>query len=118
MDIIKVENLCFDYPDKAVIKNISFNVKKGDFICIVGTNGAGKSTLLKLILNILKPDKGKIFIDGEDSRNFKSFHKISYVSQNASNFNSDFPATVEEVVSAGLYPKFGFLNFSKKKRTS
>ncbi len=115
MDILQVNDISFNYPDKAIIKNLSFNVEKGDFVCIVGTNGTGKSTLLKLILNLLKPDKGEIFIDGENSRNFKSFQKISYVSQKATDFNSGFPATVEEVVAAGLYPKFGFLKFNKKE---
>lgn len=115
MDILQVKDVSFDYPDKAIIKNLSFSVRKGDFLCIVGTNGTGKSTLLKLILNLLKPDKGRILIDGENSRHFKSFNKISYVSQKATDFNSDFPATVEEVVSAGLYPSFGFLKFSKRR---
>ncbi len=115
MDILQVKDISFNYPDKAIIKNLSFNVEKGDFLCIVGTNGTGKSTLLKLILNLLKPDKGEIFIDGENSKNFKSFQKISYVSQKATDFNSSFPATVEEVVAAGLYPKFGFLKFNKKE---
>ena len=115
MDVLQVRNISFNYSDKAIIKDLSFDARKGDFICIVGTNGTGKSTLLKLILNLLKPSKGSIFIDGEDSRHFKSFHKISYVSQKATDFNSDFPATVEEVVSAGLYPRYGFLSFGKKK---
>ncbi len=115
MPILQVENVSFNYSDKVIIKDLSFDVQKGDFICVVGTNGTGKSTLLKLILNLLKPNKGSIFIDGESSENFKSFHKISYVSQKATDFNSDFPATVEEVVLTGLYPRYGFLEFGRKK---
>ena len=115
MAILKVDNVSFNYPDKNIIKDFSFEVEKGDFVCIVGTNGTGKSTLLKLILNLLKPDKGNIYIDGENSKNFKSFNKISYVSQKATDFNSGFPATVTEVVSAGLYPKYGFFKFISKK---
>ena len=116
MSILQVEDVSFNYPDKAIIKNLSFTVDKGDFVCIVGTNGTGKSTLLKLILNLLKPDKGQILIDGENSRNFKSFQKISYVSQKATDFNAGFPATVEVVVSTGLYPQYGFFKFGKKKQ--
>lgn len=114
MDILQVKNLSFNYPDKSIIKDLSFSVEKGDFLCIIGTNGAGKSTLLKLILNLLKPDKGEILIDGENSTHFKSFDKISYVSQKATSFNLSFPATVEEVTEAGLYSKSGFLHFPKK----
>lgn len=115
MNILEVKKLCFNYPDKTILDNISFEVKKGDFICIIGTNGTGKSTLLKLILNILKPSEGEIKLFGLNSNKFKDFYKISYVSQKASNFNISFPATVYEVVKAGLYSKYGFMKFSKKE---
>lgn len=115
MAILDIDNISFNYSDKAVIKNLSFKVAKGDFVCVVGTNGTGKSTLLKLILNLLKPDKGNIYIDGVNTKDFKNFERLSYVSQKAASFNSDFPATVEEVVLAGLYPKYGFLRFGKKE---
>ena len=113
MSILKVKNLDFNYSDKQIIKNLSFSVEKGDFLCIVGTNGTGKSTLIKLILNLLKPDSGEILLYGKDSKNFKQFDKIAYVSQKATNFNAAFPATVEEVVSAGLYSKNGLFKFKK-----
>lgn len=112
--ILEVKNLSFNYPDKNIIKNLNFHINSGDFLCILGTNGTGKSTLLKLILNLLKPDNGTIFIDGESSTTFKSYDKISYVSQKSNSFNTGFPATVEEVVTAGLYSKNGFLKFPKK----
>lgn len=115
MNILDVKNLCFNYPDKKIIDDISFTVEKGDFLCIVGTNGTGKSTLLKLILNLLKPTSGEIIIEGQSSTQFKKYDTISYVSQRATSFNLSFPATVEEVVSTGLYPKCGFLNFPKKQ---
>ncbi len=114
MSILQVSELCFKYPDKTILENISFSLEKGDFLCIVGTNGTGKSTLLKLILNILKPTKGEIKILGESASKFTSFDKISYVSQKATGFNADFPATVEEIVALGLYSKKGFLSFPKK----
>ena len=112
MEVLKVTDLSFDYPDKSILHRISFTVNKGDFLCIVGTNGTGKSTLLKLILNRLKPLEGRITLFGENSANFKSLYKIAYVSQKATSFNRDFPATVEEIVSLGLYSKktpLGFL---------
>lgn len=114
MNILEVKNLSFKYPDKNIIDNLSFNVKKGDFLCIIGTNGTGKSTLLKLILNLLKPSGGSIKIAGQLSTQFTDYKKISYVSQKATSFNLSFPATVEEIVSLGLYSKLGFLKFPKK----
>ena len=52
------------YTEQQVLKDISFEVKKGDFFGIVGRNGSGKSTLLKLISQIYVPDKGKITVNG------------------------------------------------------
>lgn len=52
------------YTDQRVLKDVSFEIKKGEFFGIVGRNGSGKSTLLKLLANIYTPDKGKITIDG------------------------------------------------------
>lgn len=112
MSILEIENLCFNYPDKSILDKITFTINKGDFVCIIGTNGTGKSTLLKLILNILKPSGGTIKIFGESSTKFKSFSKISYVSQKATSFNLSFPATVEEIVLLGLYSKKGFFKFT------
>ncbi|HMR72757.1 MAG TPA: ABC transporter ATP-binding protein [Candidatus Saccharibacteria bacterium] len=53
------------YKKQHVLKNISFNVEKGDFFGIVGRNGSGKSTLLKLISQIYEPDSGKIIVNGK-----------------------------------------------------
>lgn len=116
MKILKVKNLSFNYHDKNVFKNISFEVEKGDFACVVGTNGSGKSTLLKIILNILKPVEGEVILFNEPSTKFVNFKKISYISQKAVNFNQAFPATVEEVVSAGLYSLTGFFKRPSKEQ--
>jgi len=68
---IKVENVCFGYTSDEgkeidVLKNISFEVKKGEFAVILGHNGSGKSTMAKLLNLILTPKSGKIYIDGKD----------------------------------------------------
>ncbi len=68
---IKVENVCFSFTDDnnekiSVLNNISFEVKKGEFVAILGHNGSGKSTMAKLLNLILSPDSGKIYIDGKD----------------------------------------------------
>ncbi len=111
---LEVKDLSFDYPDKNILSDISFKVDEGDFLCILGTNGTGKSTLLKLMLGILKIQKGEILIDGISSKKFKEYKDIAYVSQKATGFNQDFPATVYEVVAAGLYSRRGFLKFPRK----
>ncbi len=108
-EILKVENLYFDYSDTSVLRDVNFTLSKGDFLGIIGANGAGKSTLIKIILKILPYSKGKITLFGEDLSCFRDNCKIGYVSQKANSFNSDFPATVKEVVTANLYSRRGFL---------
>lgn len=101
--ILAVSNLNFVYSDSvSALKNISFEVKKGDFIGLVGHNGSGKTTLIKTILGLLKPSSGEINLFGESSTHFHSWQKIGYMPQNLSIFNPIFPATVAEIVSQGL----------------
>jgi ATP-binding cassette, subfamily B, bacterial len=65
---ISVENLTFSYPGNPVpvIKNISFKIKKGEVVALVGHNGAGKSTLARLLCRLYDPDSGIIRFDGND----------------------------------------------------
>ena len=112
---IRDRDLSFSYPDKSILHRLSFDVDAGDFMCIVGTNGTGKSTLLKLILNQLSPLEGEIKLLGTNSEKYKDFASIAYVSQKATNINRDFPATVEEVVSLGLYSKKGLFKRNTKE---
>ena len=113
--VLEVKDLSFNYPDKSILHRLSFDVDAGDFMCIVGTNGTGKSTLLKLILNQLSPLEGEIKLLGTNSEKYKDFASIAYVSQKATNINRDFPATVEEVVSLGLYSKKGLFKRNTKE---
>ena len=113
--VLEVKDLSFSYPDKSILHRLSFDVDAGDFMCIVGTNGTGKSTLLKLILNQLSPLEGEIKLLGTNSEKYKDFASIAYVSQKATNIKRDFPDTVEEVVSLGLYSKKGLFKRNTKE---
>lgn len=61
--VIKVKNLCFSYDDNKFIENLSFEIKRNSYTCIIGANGSGKTTLSKLICGLLEPSDGEIFID-------------------------------------------------------
>ncbi|HHW66414.1 MAG: zinc transport system ATP-binding protein [Epulopiscium sp.] len=112
--ILEIKNLSFGYNDKLILDNINFEIKSGDYIGIVGPNGSGKSTLLKIVLGLLKPTKGSIKLFGQPMDSFKDWGKIGYVAQKAASFNTSFPATVEEVVAANLYPQLGLFKRIKK----
>ena len=63
------DNVSFTYPDgRKALENVSFSIKKGQKIAIVGHNGAGKSTLIKLLLRFYDPTNGRILVDGIDLR--------------------------------------------------
>lgn len=63
--ILRVQNICFGYPDaeESVLKNVSLDIEKGQSIAFIGPSGAGKTTLADIILGLLKPNSGKIFMD-------------------------------------------------------
>ncbi len=114
-EILKVENLYFNYSDAEVLRDVNFTLRKGDFLGIIGANGAGKSTLIKIILKLLPYSQGKIELFGSDLPRFRDTYKIGYVSQKASAVSADFPATVKEVVMANLYSRKGFFLRYKKE---
>ena len=64
---LKVEHLDFYFGKRQILKDISFEALRGEFLSILGPNGVGKSTLFRCILNLLKPSAGSIEIDGRDA---------------------------------------------------
>lgn len=86
--MVKVENITYTYNEANgyVLDDVSFNIKPGQCMAILGSNGAGKSTLLKCIDHIYPLKKGNVKIDGEDifkMSNRMIAQNIAYVSQNA-----------------------------------
>lgn len=109
MKILECRKLSIGYNDKAVCKDINFEVEKGQYICIIGENGSGKSTLLKTILGLNKPVSGRVIFD----KNFnKSF--VGYLPQQTA-LQKDFPATVKEVVLSGFNNKMKLRPFYKRE---
>lgn len=100
--MLEVKNLYTGYDKKEIIKNINFEIKRGENLCIVGPNGCGKSTLLKSIANIIEY-KGNIKIDGEEVNSLSRLElakKIGLMSQITQIY---FPYTVYDTVSLGRY---------------
>jgi len=84
--LIELDKVCFAYPQSAgnggalVLEDVSFSVRCGEFVCVVGPNGGGKSTLLKLLLGLEKPGTGTIKIFGLPPG--KVSRRIGYLPQN------------------------------------
>ena len=113
--IIDIGGLSYSYENENVLEDINISITKGSFLGIVGPNGSGKSTLLKLILGLIKKQKGDIHLFGMDINQFRDWEKIGFVSQKANSFNTGFPATVYEVVKSGLTKKIGLFHYMKKE---
>ena len=101
MALLKAENLSIGYEGSSVADNISFEIKGGEYICVVGENGAGKSTLVKTILKLQKPLSGRIEYGAG---------RIGYLPQQT-NIQKDFPASVWEIVLSGNVGRRGILPF-------
>jgi len=98
--MISVRNVYFSFGGEWVLENVDFEVDRGEFVAILGPNGAGKTTLLKLIVGLLKPDKGEIRVFGYDpARDRKKIVEfVGYLPQRET-ISSDLPLTVRQVLS-------------------
>lgn len=102
--MLSVSGLFCGYNKIDVVKNISFNVNKGERFCIVGPNGCGKTTLLKAIAGLLDY-KGGVIYDGQEVKNLKRKEvakKIAFMTQTS---NAYFPYSVFDIVSFGRYAR-------------
>ena len=99
MDDIKVsvKNLTKSFGDLLVLDDISFDVKRGEFLCIVGPTGCGKTTFLNSLCKLYEIDKGLITMDGKEIDLKKD--SISYIFQEYSTLKW---LTVEENIQYGL----------------
>lgn len=112
MSILKIENLKKSYKDTQAVKNVSFNVEKGDIYGVLGPNGAGKSTTINSIVGFIKPDSGSIVFEDKYSIN-EWKRNIGYIPQELAIYPD---LTAEENVSffCSLY---GFSGKELKERT-
>jgi len=74
--VLEVRNIDVFYGDVQVVWDISFDVKQGEVVALIGANGAGKSTTLKAVSGLLRPRKGSVAFDGEDLAMVEAFHRI------------------------------------------
>ncbi len=95
MSLIDCRDLCLAYEGKIAVRDLTFHVEAGDYLCIVGENGSGKSTLIKALLGLKKPKSGSITY-GDGLRRTE----LGYLPQQTP-AQKDFPASVWEVVLSG-----------------
>lgn len=109
MSQLTCEKVTIAYEKDIIVRDVSFQVRTGDYISIIGENGTGKSSMLKAILGLISPKSGSIqFGDGLKRNN------IGYLSQQ-NPLQKDFPASVYEVVLSGCLNQKGALPFFSRQ---
>ncbi len=103
---VSVQGLCKNFGSLEVLKDVNFNIKKGEFVCVVGPTGCGKTTFLNLLTKLIEPTEGKILIDGVPAD--PKTHNISFVFQEPSSFSW---LTVEKNISFAMEMK----NYSRDR---
>lgn len=109
--LLTCDNVSFSYENQIVVKDLTFSIKSGDYLCIAGENGSGKTTLMKGLLGLKKPAGGRIIMaDGV------RHDEIGYLPQQTE-AQKDFPASVREIVQSGCLNSRGLRpGFSAKDR--
>jgi len=101
--LLKAEHLIKTYKARTVVNNVSVEVKQGEIVGLLGPNGAGKTTTFYMIVGLIKPNEGKIFLDDKDITRLPMYQRakigVGYLAQEASVFRK---LTVEENVLSVL----------------
>ncbi|WP_199482297.1 ABC transporter ATP-binding protein [Vibrio owensii] len=84
--LLVVRNLTYSYDgEKNALEDVSFDVKRGEFVSVLGKNGSGKSTITKLVMGVIEPDQGSMILNGQDLNEltiFERSQKVGVVMQN------------------------------------
>lgn len=111
--ILRAENLMKKYKTRTVVNDVSVYVQQGEIVGLLGPNGAGKTTSFYMIVGLIKPNEGKIFLDQEDITSLPMYQRakrgIGYLAQEASVFRK---LTVEENIMAVMELR----NYTKQQR--
>jgi len=111
--ILRTENLIKKYGKRTVVRDVSFQVNQGEIVGLLGPNGAGKTTSFYMIVGLIKPFSGKVFLDDTEITDYPMYKRaqagIGYLAQEASVFRK---LSVEDNIRAVLQ----FTNFSKTEQ--
>ena len=112
--LLRTENIVKKYGKRTVVKQVSIDVKQGEIVGLLGPNGAGKTTSFYMIVGLIKPNEGRVFLDDMEITKEPMYKRaqlgIGYLAQEASVFRS---MSVEDNISAVLE----FTKLHKEERT-
>ncbi len=106
--VLKFENIRAGYGDREILRGFSAEIKKGEFVGLIGANGTGKSTLLKCLSGLIPINSGKIIIEGHDNTTLKQRERAKMVAVVPQSFAIDYDFLVEEIVLMGRNPYLSY----------
>ena len=109
MALITCEKAGFAYEGRMILQDLNLEIRRGEYLCILGENGSGKSTLVKGLLGLIAPVSGRISYGDGLNRT-----EIGYLPQRT-DVQNDFPASVWEVVSSGCRGRTPFMTSAMRK---
>lgn len=113
-DIVTVDSVSYQINEYAILDSINIDISEGEFVGIIGPNGAGKTTLLRLILGILKPSSGLIYLKGRRLDYIKPRERAAISAYLSQDIVPSFPYPVFDIALMGRYPHLG--RFKKEGR--
>jgi len=96
--VVDIRDVWFAYNHQPVLRDVNLRIEPNELVCVVGPNGGGKTTLLKLILGLLRPDRGRVVVLGRTPVDARPL--VGYAPQHTS-FDPRFPVSVMDVVLMG-----------------
>ncbi|MGY4686397.1 ABC transporter ATP-binding protein [Petrotoga sp. DB-2] len=114
--MISIKNISFSYDTvRDTIKNISFNLNKGELIALLGPNGSGKTTILKCLNGTMKPKTGEIYIENHNIKNLSYKEIAKFISVVPQEHSAIFSYLVIDIVAMGITPYLSFGRMPTKK---
>lgn len=114
---LRAENLVKKYKSRTVVKGVSVEVEQGEIVGLLGPNGAGKTTSFYMIVGLIKPNEGNIFLDGKDITSLPMYKRaqqgVGYLPQEASVFRK---LSVEDNLKAVLEMRKGMSKIEQKEK--
>ena len=102
--MIEVKNISKKYSSKAVVNDVSFQIKRGKITSFIGPNGAGKSTVLGMMSRLLKRDSGEVFIDGKELSQWKTNELAKVLAILKQSNHLSVRLTIRDLVAFGRFP--------------
>jgi iron complex transport system ATP-binding protein len=113
--MIEVDSIFFRYHQDWVLQDVSFQVRKGEFVGVIGPNGSGKTTLLKILYRLLSPQQGEVFFDRLSLKKMSRGEIAKKIAVVAQETYPTFPFRAIEMVLMGRSPYLGHLMFESPK---